>query len=101
VLIFKGTGFALIYINSHQALAVVGQKAIDNATPAIVTTAVNNNDIKADITDYISLQQYQADQGYQTLKGVLDSSISTESVIKKMEIHIPEQLKRVGEFDLL
>ena len=69
----------------HAPVAVVGQKAIDNATPEVVTTAVNNKDINADITDYISLQQYQADQGYQTLKAVLDGSISTESVIKKME----------------
>lgn len=69
----------------HAPVAVVGQKAIDNATPEVVTTAVNANDIKADITDYISLQQYQADQGYQTLEGILGASISTESVIKKME----------------
>ena len=69
----------------HAPVAVVGQKAIDNATPEMVTTAVNNKEFKADITDYISMQQYLLDQGYQTLKGVLDGSISTESVIKKME----------------
>lgn len=69
----------------HAPVAVVGQKAIDNATPEIVTTAVNNNDTKADVTDYISMQAYLADHGYQTLKGVLEGSIDTESVIKKME----------------
>ena len=69
----------------HAPVAVVGQKAIDNATPETVTTAVNNNDIKADITDYIGMQQYQSDQGYKTLKGVLEGTISSESVIKKME----------------
>jgi len=69
----------------HAPVAVVGQKAIDNATPETVTTAVNNNDIKADITDYISMQQYQKNQGYQTLKGVLEGTISSESVIKQME----------------
>lgn len=69
----------------HAPVAVVGQKAIDNATAEMVSTAVNNKDTKADVTDYISMQQYLADQGYQTLKGVLDGSIATESVIKKME----------------
>ncbi|WP_428353555.1 NAD(P)H-dependent oxidoreductase subunit E [Methyloprofundus sp.] len=69
----------------HAPVAVVGQKAIDNATPERVTTAVNNKDIKAEITDYISMPQYLADQGYQALKGVLDGSIDHESVIKKME----------------
>lgn len=69
----------------HAPVAVVGQKAIDNASAEMVITAVNNKDTKADITDYISMQQYQADQGYQALKGVLDNSITTESVIKQME----------------
>ena len=69
----------------HAPVAVVGQKPIDNATSEMVTTAVDFNDIKADVTDYISMQQYRADNGYQTLKGVLESTISTESVIKKME----------------
>ncbi|NOQ13473.1 MAG: NADH-quinone oxidoreductase subunit F, partial [Methyloprofundus sp.] len=69
----------------HAPVAVVGQNPIDHATSEVVTTAVDNNDIKADVTDYISLQQYRSDKGYQTLKGVLESSISTESVIKKME----------------
>ncbi len=69
----------------HAPVAVVGQNPIDHATAEIVTTAVDNNEVKAGITNYISLQQYRADNGYQTLKGVLESTISTESVIKKME----------------
>ncbi|TXK96125.1 NADH-quinone oxidoreductase subunit F [Methylococcaceae bacterium HT1] len=69
----------------HAPIAVVGQNPIDHATPEVVTTAVNNNEIKADVTDYISMQQYRSDNGYQTLKGVLENTISTESVIKKME----------------
>ena len=72
----------------HAPVAVVGQKAIDNATPERVTTAVNNKDIKAEITDYISMPQYLADQGYQALKGVLDGSIDHESVIKKWKTQV-------------
>ncbi|NOQ64070.1 MAG: NADH-quinone oxidoreductase subunit F [Methyloprofundus sp.] len=69
----------------HAPIAVVGQNPIDNATTEVVTAAVDNNDIQATVTDYISLQQYRDDNGYQTLKGVLESTISTESIIKKME----------------
>ncbi len=69
----------------HAPVAVVGQNPIDHACPESVAIAVDNKEIQAGITNYISLQQYRSDNGYQTLKGVLEGSISTESVIKKME----------------
>lgn len=69
----------------HAPVAVVGQKAIDYATSDKVAVAVNNNDIKATITDYISLPQYLKNQGYQTLKGILNGAINSANIIKKME----------------
>ncbi len=69
----------------HAPVAVVGQNPIDEATADVVIKAVDNNDITAPITDYISHEAYLSNNGYQTLKGVLDGSIETESIIKKME----------------
>ena len=69
----------------HAPVAVVGQNPIDEATTDVVIKAVDNNDITAPVTDYISHEAYLSDNGYQTLKGVLDGSIETESIIKKME----------------
>ncbi len=69
----------------HAPVAVVGQNPVDQATTESVTRTVNNNDITAQVTDYISFEQYQADGGYQTLKKVIEGTMSTESVIKKME----------------
>jgi formate dehydrogenase len=69
----------------HAPVAVVGQNPIDEATTQSVTKAVDNKEITAAVTDYISHKAYLADNGYQTLKGVLDGSIETESIIKKME----------------
>lgn len=69
----------------HAPVAVVGQNPIDEATTESVIKAVDNKEITAAVTDYISHEAYLADNGYQTLKGVLDGSIETESIIKKME----------------
>ena len=69
----------------HAPVAVVGQNPIDEATAETVITAVDKKEITASVTDYISHDNYLADSGYKTLEGVLDGSIETESVIKKME----------------
>ena len=69
----------------HAPVAVVGQNPIDHANSESVINAVNNNDIQANIADYISLDQYIADGGYQTLKKVLEDEISTETILKKMD----------------
>lgn len=69
----------------HAPVAVVGQNPIDQATADTVTTAVANNDIKAKVSDYISLEHYKAEGGYQTLKSLLEDKISAESIIQKME----------------
>ncbi len=69
----------------HAPVAVVGQNPIHQATVEKVTSAVENKEIKDTLTDYISMDAYKADEGYQTLKKVLEGKISTESVMKKME----------------
>ena len=69
----------------HAPVAVVGQNPIDFATAETVIAAVENNDIKAKVKDYISFEQYKANGGYQTLKQVLEGKISAESIIQKME----------------
>ncbi|MCK4840769.1 MAG: NAD(P)H-dependent oxidoreductase subunit E [Methylococcales bacterium] len=69
----------------HAPVAVVGQNPIHQATIETVSSAVKNKEIKDSITDYISLESYKADGGYQTLKQVLEGTMSTESIMKKME----------------
>ena len=69
----------------HAPVAVVGQNPIDEATAESVMTAVTNKDIAAKVTDYISMEKYKAEGGYQTLKKVIEGKISTESIMKKME----------------
>ncbi|MEE9336863.1 MAG: NAD(P)H-dependent oxidoreductase subunit E [Methylococcaceae bacterium] len=69
----------------HAPVAVVGQNPIHQASAESVTTAVKNLEIKEKTTDYISLEKYKADGGYQTLKKVLESEIETESIMKQME----------------
>lgn len=69
----------------HAPIAVVGQNPVDHATAERVIVTVNNNDVKAKVTDYISFEKYQAAGGYQTLKQVLEGKISAESIIQKME----------------
>ncbi|MCF6204562.1 MAG: NAD(P)H-dependent oxidoreductase subunit E [Methylococcaceae bacterium] len=69
----------------HAPVAVVGQNPIHQATPESVTIAVKNLDVKEKTTNYISLEKYRADGGYQTLKNVLEGNIETESIMMKME----------------
>ncbi len=69
----------------YAPVAVVGQNPIHQATAESVTAAVDNNEIEDTMTDYISMEQYKADGGYQTLKKVLEGNMSIESVMKKME----------------
>lgn len=69
----------------HAPVAVVGQNPIHQATVETVTSAVKNKEIKDSMTDYISMENYIADGGYQTLKKVLEGKMSTESIMKKME----------------
>jgi len=69
----------------HAPVAVIGQNPIDEAKPESVILAIANKDIKAPITNYISHESYIADNGYQTLKAVINGLIDTESVMKKME----------------
>ncbi|KAF3981643.1 MAG: NADH-quinone oxidoreductase subunit F [Methylococcales symbiont of Hymedesmia sp. n. MRB-2018] len=69
----------------HAPIAVVGQNSIHQATVESVTTAVNNKETTEKVTEYISMEQYKAGGGYQTLKKVIEGNISTESIMKKME----------------
>ncbi len=69
----------------HAPVAVVGQNPIDQAGDRTVIEAVNNKAITAPVADYIGIDQYKADGGYQTLKKLLEGQLSEESIIKKME----------------
>jgi formate dehydrogenase len=69
----------------HAPVAVVGQNPIHQATAESVTSAVDKKEITETTTDYIRLEQYKADGGYQTLKQVLEGEMETESIMKKME----------------
>ncbi len=69
----------------HAPVAVVGQNPIHQATTESVTTAVKNLDIKEKTTNYINLEKYKTNGGYQTLKKVLEGNIETESIMKQME----------------
>ncbi|NOQ36557.1 MAG: NADH-quinone oxidoreductase subunit F [Methylococcaceae bacterium] len=69
----------------HAPVAVVGQNPIDNASAEVVMIAAENNQIDPWVGDYISIEQYKADGGYQTAKKVLEGKISTESIMKTME----------------
>ncbi len=69
----------------HAPVAVVGQNPVDHATPEKITTTVDNKDIQAKVTDYINLEQYIADGGYQTLKKTLEGDISAKTIIEKMD----------------
>lgn len=69
----------------HAPVAVVGQKPIDQANSQAVLTAINNQAIKAHISNYISLAEYNDNGGYQTLKKLLEGKISPKSIIKTMQ----------------
>ncbi len=69
----------------HAPVAVVGQNPIDLATVETVTSAVENNEIKARVTDYIDHQQYLNEGGYTSLRQCLEGQISPESILTKME----------------
>lgn len=69
----------------HAPIAVVGQNPIDKATTETVLNTVAKNEITAPVADYISLEQYRSNGGYQTLKKVIEGDINPETIIKKME----------------
>jgi formate dehydrogenase len=69
----------------HAPVAVVGQNPIHQATNDSVTSAVENNNTKDSMTDYLSMEHYLSEGGYQTLKKVIEGTMSTESIMKKME----------------
>lgn len=69
----------------HAPVAVVGQNPIDQANQKSVSEAVETNDIKAKVTNYITREQYEAEGGYHTLKQCLEGKIGAESIIEKME----------------
>ena len=69
----------------HAPVAVVGQNPIDHATAETVKIAVNRNAITAKVADYISLDKYKSEDGYQTLKSLLDGQVDSEIILQKME----------------
>ncbi|MCK5728716.1 MAG: NAD(P)H-dependent oxidoreductase subunit E [Methylococcales bacterium] len=69
----------------HAPVAVVGQNAINDATPDEVIAAVDKKQISSSVTDYIRLDAYKAAGGYQTAQKVIDGDLETESIMKIME----------------
>ncbi len=69
----------------HAPVAVVGQNPIDNATSENIQSAIESKEITAPVMDYISMEQYKKDGGYQTARKVIEGKMSAESVMKIME----------------
>lgn len=69
----------------HAPVAVVGQNPIHQASVKSVTAAIKAKAITAPVADYISLEKYQAEGGYQLLTRVIEGKISSASIIQKME----------------
>ncbi len=55
----------------HAPVAVVGQNPVDQATCDSVIETVQKKAVTAPVSDYISIEQYKADQGKQTLKKLM------------------------------
>ena len=66
-------------------VAVVGMNAIAHADKDTVVEAVKNKQTAPVLTDYITLEEYRKDNGYQTLIDVTSGKIESESVIKILE----------------
>ena len=69
----------------HAPVAVVGQNPVHDATVENVKSLVDNNSITEETTPYLKMDQYLSEGGYQTLSKVLEGTIVTESIMKKME----------------
>ncbi len=66
-------------------VAVVGQNPIGEATVAAVDAVIESKAFSAPVADYIGLEKYRRDGGYETLKACLAGKRTIDDVIATME----------------
>jgi NADH:ubiquinone oxidoreductase subunit F (NADH-binding)/NADH:ubiquinone oxidoreductase subunit E len=66
-------------------VAVVGQNQVHKASTKSVISAVNAGNTSAEATNYIDLDAYQANGGYDTLKSCLKGSIERSSICETVD----------------
>jgi NADH:ubiquinone oxidoreductase subunit F (NADH-binding)/NADH:ubiquinone oxidoreductase subunit E len=66
-------------------VAVVGQNQVHKANTQSVISAVNAGNTSAEATNYINLDAYQANGGYDTLKSCLKGSIERSSICETVD----------------
>ena len=66
-------------------VAVVGQNQVHKASTKSVISTVNAGNTSAEATNYIDLDAYQANGGYETLKSCLKGSIERSSICETVD----------------
>ena len=66
-------------------VAVVGQNQVHKASTKSVISTVNAGNTSAEATNYIDLDAYQANGGYDTLKSCLNGSIERSSICETVD----------------
>ena len=66
-------------------VAVVGQNQVHKASTQSVISSVDAGNISAEATNYIDLDAYQANGGYETLKSYLNGSIERSSICETVD----------------
>ena len=66
-------------------VAVVGQNQVHKASTQSVISNVDAGNISAEATNYIDLDAYQANGGYETLKSCLNGSIERSSICETVD----------------
>lgn len=66
-------------------VAVVGQNQVHKASTQSVISTVNAGNTSAEATNYINLDAYQANGGYDTLKSCLKGSIERSSICETVD----------------
>ena len=66
-------------------VAVVGQNQVHKASTQSVISTVDAGNISAEATNYIDLDAYQANGGYDTLKSCLNGSIERSSICETVD----------------
>lgn len=66
-------------------VAVVGQNQVHKASTQSVISTVNAGNTSAEATNYIDLDAYQANGGYDTLKSCLNGSIERSSICETVD----------------
>lgn len=69
----------------HAPVAVVGQNPVDHADVQSVQQKVQTNAVKAPVSNYISFEQYKADEGYKLYQDCVAGKRTPEQLMKIME----------------